>query len=274
MNIEDFVCTAPSTASILGLNQCMSEVDVPAPIDYYFKRSREIIGYGTSDRLNEFTTLGGLLLLGLISSAEGYFRSVLSITLDVCPISRNVAAEKQINLGGVLWHGKDEFRRSAFEHMSFASSKEIKSATKGYLGFEMKDSVFSSVLQDYDVVCHLRHGLIHNAGILPGRNAVQMNIKSYSKSVEICIDFSFLQSAAASIDSLVVTFNRALFSYLCNRWATSWRSRADWEPNNEKKKFMQIWNAFFCKSELKHRQNKRIITAASCMKKLKLEYNL
>ncbi|WP_336768668.1 hypothetical protein [Pantoea endophytica] len=274
MNIEDFVCSAPPTISLSGLGSCMQEVKMPSPIDFYIKNSRDIINYGTSQRLNELNQLGGLLLLGLISSAEGYFRSILSSTLNICPLCKNIAAEKQINLGGVLWHGKDEFRRSAFEHMSFTSSKELMTASKGYLGFEMKGSVFNGILKDFDAVCHLRHGLIHNAGILPGRNAVQIDIQSYSKPVEIRVDFAFLQNAAATIESLVVTFNRALFTEMCGRWASSWRARTDWNSSNERKKFMQIWNLFSCKLELQNRPNKKYLTPKKCMDQVRFNYNL
>ncbi|HCM9501970.1 hypothetical protein L8P89_00515 [Enterobacter roggenkampii] len=274
MKIEDFVCAAPPTASLSGLGNCMLEIEMPSPIDFYIKNSREIIQYGTTERLSQMDKLGGLLLLGLISSAEGYFRSILSETLDICPMCKSTSADKQINLGGILWHGKDEFRRSAFEHMSFASAKELTAVSKNYLGFDLKGGIFNSILKDYDAVCHLRHGLIHNAGILPGRNAVQIDIQSYSKPVEIRIDFAFLQNAAAAIDSLVVTFNRALFSEMCGRWANHWRSRSDWIPNDERRKFLQIWNIFACKTELHTRQGKSRLTPSKCMEKIKDEYNI
>lgn len=274
MKVEDFVCTAPPTASLAGLGNCMREVEIPSPIDFYIQSSREIIQFGSPVRLGEMNKLGGLLLLGLISSAEGYFRSVLSAALDICPICKSTAAEKQINLGGVLWHGKEEFRRSAFEHMSFTSGKDLVSAAKSYLGFDMKGSIFTSVLKDFDAICHLRHGLIHNAGILPGRNAVQIDIQPYSRPVEICIDFGFLQNAAAAIDSLVVTFNRTLFSEMCARWAGPWRSRADWNPAEERRKFLQIWNIFACKLERQNRQGKAKITPGKCMEKIRSDHGL
>lgn len=274
MDLEDFVCSAPPTANLTGMGACMKELEMPSPIDFYIKNSREIINYGTPQRLGEMSKLGGFLLLGLISSAEGYFRSILSATLNICPICKSTAAEKQINLGGVLWHGKEEFRRSAFEHMSFTSAKELTSASKGYLGFEMKGSIFKSILNDFDTVCHLRHGLIHNAGILPGRNAVQIDIASYAKPVEIRIDFGFLQNAAATIDSLVVTFNRSLFTEMCDRWASHWRARSDWNPDDERKRFMQIWNLFLSKAELNSRPGKSRITPTKCMQKVKNTYNL
>ncbi|MEE3636349.1 hypothetical protein UIA24_19145 [Pseudomonas sp. AL 58] len=252
----------------------MKEVEMPAPIDFYLKSCREIIGYGTPERLSEMSKLGGFLLLGLISSAEGYFRSILSAALDVCPICKNIAAEKQINLGGVLWHGKNEFRRSAFEHMSFASAKELTSASRSYLGFEMRGGVFDSILGDFDAICHLRHGLIHNAGILPGRNAVQIDIQQYSNPVEIHVDFGFLQSAAATLDSLVVTYNRALFAEMSSRWADKWRERSDWNPSEDRKRFLQIWNIFSSKLDLQNRAGKTKITPTKCMDRLKADYNL
>ncbi|WP_143514946.1 hypothetical protein [Pseudomonas mosselii] len=252
----------------------MKEIDMPSPIDCYLKNSREILSYGTAERLGHMSKLGGYLLLGLISSAEGYFRSILSAALDICPESKKTAAEKQINLGGILWHGKDEFRRSAFEHMSFASAKELTTASKGYLGFEMKGSSFNNILRDFDVICHLRHGLIHNAGILPGRNAVQIDIQKYSKSVEIGVDFAFLQSAAATLDSLVATYNRTLFSEMCDRWADEWRKRSDWIPSDDRKRFLQIWNIFCSKTELKTRKGKSKITPSECMATIKKIHNL
>ncbi|MGE4336088.1 MAG: hypothetical protein AB7E55_08960 [Pigmentiphaga sp.] len=252
----------------------MQQVEIPSPIDYYFKSSREILNYGTIANLSQMNRLGGLLLLGLISSVEGYFRSILSAALDICPVCKKTSAEKQINLGGALWHGKDEFRRSAFEHMSFASAKELTSAAKSYLGYDMKGSTFNSILDEFDVICHLRHGLVHNSGILPGRNAVQIKIKSCAKPVEIQIDFAFLQSAAATLESLVFTMNRALFSEMCSRWAGPWRSHPDWDPADERKKFLQIWNIFACKQELQTRAGKSRITPANCMARVKADHNI
>ncbi len=37
MKIEDFVCTAPPTASLSGLGNCMLEIEMPSPIDFYIK---------------------------------------------------------------------------------------------------------------------------------------------------------------------------------------------------------------------------------------------
>lgn len=174
IDISDFVNEAPPTSTIGSIDTSLKEVDLPSPIDNYVKRSRSLLAYGTPTRLTENEKLGGLLLLGIISAAECYFRSVLSLGLDMCPLCRKRSAEKQINLGGVLWHGQSEFRRSAFEHMSFTSVEELRRAASGYLDFKLNDSSFGVPLEEYEVACHLRHGLVHNGGILPGRNAVRL----------------------------------------------------------------------------------------------------
>ena len=234
----------PPTGAIGNIDSSSKEIDLPSPIDGYVTRFRKILSYGTKERLDDTPTVGGLLLLGVVSAAECYFRSILSLGLDMCPLCRKKSADKQINLGGVLWHGQGEFRRSAFEHMSFSSAKELRNASREYLAYELRDAVFAAPLDEFDVACHLRHGLVHNGGILPGRNAVQIGIKQYAKSVEIVVDFSLLQRTVAAIDTLVMTFNRELFAEMCKRWAVDWRRRADWSICDEDRRFVRIWRAF------------------------------
>lgn len=273
-SIADFVNDSPPSDSIGSLSPYLKEIELPAPIDVYIIQSRKLLTYGTQDRLNENPRLGGLLLLGAISSAEAYFRSVLSSCLDICPICRNTAAEKQINLGGVLWHGQDGFRRSAFEHMAFSSREELKKASSGYLGFTLKDSQFDGPLNEYAKACHLRHGIVHNGGVLPGRNAVQLGIKKFNKPVEIVVNFSLLQKTIAAIDSLVLTFNRELFSEMCKRWALDWRKREDWDFQMECDYFNRIWTVFYCAELNKNRPESVEFLQSNCMKRIRDEFNL
>jgi len=274
MKIEDFVCTAPPSEPLQGISSCIVDHTTNSPIDAYLKSMQQIVGYGTAQRLSEMDKLGGLLLLGIISGTEAYFRSILASCLDVCPVSKSTAAEKSINLGGVLWHGARDFRRSAFEHMSFTSSKDITSASKGYLGFDLKSSDFSHVFANFDAICHLRHGLVHNDGVLPGRNAVQIDVPQRSRGACIRVDFGFLQDAAASTHALVTTFNRTLFREMCARWATSWRARADWDPSDERRRFLQVWHLFISRTELATRSEKSSLTMSKCIQLIKSEFNI
>ena len=274
MVIADFVNTSPASQNIGSVEGSLGEIDFPSPIDFYMRRSREVLRYGTTDRLQEYSSLGGFLLLGLISEAEAYFRSILSACLDICPICRKTASEKTINLGGLLWHGIGEFRRSAFEHLSFASQDDLVKASRGYLSFELKDAAFKAPLEQYDLVCNLRHGIVHNASILPGRNAVKLGVKRYDKAVMISVDFSLLQRVGAAIDTLVLTFNRHMFEEMCKRWAVDWRNSPDWNPSKGDDYFSEIWRVFSCTDEHNIREDRNLISLEQCMAKVKSAYNL
>tara|TARA_B100000700_G_scaffold287015_1_gene342376 strand:- start:1689 stop:2519 length:831 start_codon:yes stop_codon:yes gene_type:complete len=274
LSISDYVNEAPSSNSLGQIHSFLVEIDLPCPIDAYIDYSRSLISYGTPEKLSENQHLGGLLLLGAVSAAEAYFRSIFSLTLEMCPISRECAAEKQINLGGVLWHGHAEFRRSAFEHLSFCSKDDIKKAAKAYLKFDLKDSSFKGPLEQFDIVCHLRHGIVHNAGILPGRNAVQIGAKSYKKPVRISVDFATLQRSIEAIDTLVLTFNREIFNEMCHRWAVGWRKRSDWDPTVEDKVFNNVWKTYFCRKLHFSRQGKSAISRAKCLSEIRNKYEL
>lgn len=274
MSIADFVNTSPSSQSIGSIESSLGEIDFPAPIDFYMRGSREILRYGTIERLEEYPNLGGFLLLGLISNAEAYFRSVFSACLDICPLCRKTASEKTINLGGLLWHGIGEFRRSAFEHVSFASQEDIVRTSKQYLAFQLKDATFKAPLEEYDLVCNLRHGLVHNAGILPGRNAVKLDVKRFNKAVMIVVDFSLLQRVAAAIDTLVMTFNRHMFEEMCKRWAIDWRNLTDWSSEREEESFNEIWKVFSCTDELALRADRDLVSMNNCVSRIRSTYNL
>lgn len=273
-SISDYVNESPSSSDLGSIHSFLSETDLPSPIDAYIEYTRSVLTYGTEERLANNDNLGGLLLLGAVSAAEAYFRSILSLSLELCPISREHAAEKQINLGGILWHGPAEFRRSAFEHLTFCSKDDLVKAVRQYLKFELKDAVFKAQLDQYDIVCHLRHGVVHNAGILPGRNAVQVGAKTFKKPVRISIGFVELQKSIEAIDSLILTFNRELFHVMCHRWAVDWRQRTDWIINHEKKLFNKIWSMFFCRKLHERRNGKASITRARCMEEVRENYNL
>ncbi|MDD8022394.1 MAG: hypothetical protein PHX82_04710 [Paracoccaceae bacterium] len=273
-SISDFVNEAPSSNSIGSIDMYLSDASLPSPIDAYVQYTRSLLRFGTPDHLNQNEHLGGLLLLGAVSAAEAYFRSIFSQILEMCPISREVAADKQINLGGVLWHGYSEFRRSAFEHVTFCSREDIKKHARAYISFELRDSHFKDPLAEFDRVCHLRHGLVHNGGILPGRNAVQVGAKPSKAPKRIDLDFGSLQSLIAAIDTLVLTFNRELFHEMCRRWATAWRQRSDWDGANAEKIFNSIWKLHFCKELHSQRLGRGNITRGACLSQVKVEYDL
>ena len=249
-------------------------VVLQSPIDEYHLRIMEVLRFGTPERLSEQSIVGRLLSLNVVSAAEAYFRSALSAAMEMCPIAQAVAAEKTINLGGMLWHGRSGFSRSAFDHLSFASSEDLKKASSAYLGLSLSASTFQAPLREYDKVCHLRHGIVHNDGVLPGRNAVKLDIRRMGGLVRMKVDYRSLQEIAAVTTTLVGTFNRELFEFLCKRWAVDWRNRADWESVKEVRLFNNIWDLCASKRELAAKSDRAKLRRVDCLKAVRRHFDL
>lgn len=274
MDIPDYVNELPPSSRVGPLAAMMVEEDLLAPIDMYRKAIFTILAYGTSARLTADPFLGRLLVLGIVSASEAYFRAILSACIEMCPIAQTGAANKTINLGGLLWHGREGFSRSAFEHASFTSRKELNSAFSDFLSMPLDDRVFKSLLEEYEIVCQLRHGIVHGDGLLPGKNAVQLDIPRYGKPVRITVDYGRLQDIAAVATTLVATVNRVAFAKMCERWAVQWRRRADWDPAKADARFKAIWTTFHSVDNRRLRQGRSRITRGNCLAEIKTTYNL
>lgn len=274
MDVADYVNENPPSSSLSSIADLLVEQSLVSPIDNYRQSVGEILAYGTEARLSSNDFLGRLLVLGVVSAAEGYVRAILSSCMELCPIAQATAATKTINLGGLLWHGKDGFSRSAFEHASFSSKKELSKACEDFIAFKLEDATFKSILDTYESVCQLRHGIVHGDGIMPGRNAVQLEISKFDKPVRIVVRYRQLQEIAAAVDTLVATLNREIFVRMCRRWAEDWRRRADWDPANEERLFARLWSIFLSASERRLRVGRSKITRGRCMAEVKLFYGI
>ncbi|MDP1619359.1 hypothetical protein [Phenylobacterium sp.] len=274
MLIADYANEQPPGSRLGPLSDMMVEEDLAAPIDMYRAAIFRILNYGTAARLRGDPFLGRLLVLGVVSAAEAYFRAILSSCIEMCPLAQSGAAHKAINLGGLLWHGKEGFSRSAFEHASFTSRKELNAAFLDFLSMPLDDKVFKSLLEEYEIVCQLRHGIVHGDGLLPGKNAVQLDIPRYGRPVRITVNYAHLQDIASVVTTLVATVNRETFSKMCERWAIQWRKRADWDVSKETARFNAIWAVFHSTEELKTRRGRSQVTRARCLAAVKLANGL
>lgn len=274
MEFSDYVNELPPSSRLGSLGDYLREETLGSPVDMYQRSAADILRYGTPRRLQESDFLGRLLVIGIVSAAEAYFRAVMSSCIELCPVAQSTASKKAINLGGLLWHGQAGFSRSAFEHASFTSKDALVKSCKDFLGVQLDDRVFKYLLDQYEIVCHLRHGIVHGDGLLPGTNAVQLDIKKYRSPVCIIVRYEQIQDVAAVVNTLVMTFNRNLFAEMCKRWAIDWRQRADWEPARERKAFNAIWSIFHCREENKRRKGRTSITSRNCMELIRKNFNI
>lgn len=272
--LADYVADAPAPSKLGAILPCLSPADAGSPIDVYLRRVRETLAYGNPAALNGNQFLGRLLALGIVAAAESYFREVLAGSMMLCPMAKSNASAKTVNLGSLLWHGHGSFSRSAFDNSSFSSSDGLRKATLDYVSYKMTDSAFATPLAEFEKVCNIRHSIVHADGILPGKNAVQLDIPPQKGPVKLVIGYNELQDIASIVTTLVATYNRELFSMMCQRWAIEWRKRNDWNPADADKLFHKVWEIFHSAEQNKVRKGRSKITRQSCLHAVKNQFGV
>jgi hypothetical protein len=158
--------------------------------------------------------------------------------------------------------------------VSLADAKALRSALQNYLGVTLPDAEFKGLLEEYEKICQLRHGIVHSDGFLPGRNAVKLEIPRHNTAVRIVIRYRHLQEVADVLSSLVTLLNRHLFYQFSRRWAIDWRKRADWNPKLEDVQFARIWSLFLCRQELATRPGRSRLTRGACISAVRAEFGI
>lgn len=245
-----------------------------SPIDEYYQEIREVTSAFSAKCLSEKPWLGSILTVAIVSATENYFRNLLSRVLKVCSDSQKNASQQNINFGSVLWHPSNVIERGAFEHISFSGSDKIIDVTKKYIGLDLKQGSLSQVLEEFDIVCELRHGVVHSGRVLAGKNAIRLKLPSSDQVTRIEVRYGQLQEIAAVCATLVVAYNQLIFVEMCKRWATSWRRTPLWDKTAENKKFKALWDAFFSDIDRTHGTIPDSMTWIKCRNLVKKEFNI
>lgn len=246
-----------------------------SPIDDFYLETRLALSAFSSavanSNGNDWT--GPLQVIAIVSSTENYFRDLFSRILKMCPDTQKNAASTTVNLGSVMWHTKENISIGAFEHLSFANTETIVSTTNKYVGIDLRKNL-KAILDEFDTVCELRHGIVHSGRVLAGKNGIKLKLPPSVKAAKIAIGFAELQEIAAICTTLVVAYNQLMFEEMCRRWATSWRKASGWCPSKENDYFKEIWSIFFSATD---HNNKVIPTSGTwikCRNAIKKEFNL
>ena len=243
-------------------------------IDRYYKDSRSIILFASQGLLSAHAWLGPTLSLSLVSCVENFFRNVMGDVINICPVSQKASAEKNINLGSMLWHS-NKAERCAFEGTSFSNAKNIRSALRGFIGLSEKQVCeLDDVLEEYEKVCQMRHVIAHSSGIVQGLNAIQLHIPRSHDEVFLKIDYANLHKIAAVCLSVVLAVNEMLFGVIAKRWAIDWRKESSWDVSRENELFRSLWSVFFSEVDKREGQISFSGTWVKCRNAVRLEYGL
>jgi hypothetical protein len=238
----------PSSARLADVSKYVVAASGPleSPLDTFYRASQELLKVGTPGFLLEHPGMGPLLLVGLVSVTENFFRDLFAGIIRMCPLARAAAADQNVKLGSVVWHGASAVERGAFEHTSFANSSTIISTCKQYLKYDLPKW---PILGEFEKVCELRHGIVHSSAMLAGKNATKLVIPASVDPLRIAVGFAELQECAAICTSLVVSVNSELFAEIAKRWAKEWPRQPFWQPTQRHESFKRVWELFFSRRD-------------------------
>jgi hypothetical protein len=277
-NWREAVNQTINTAKIEQINQYVTPIPsvIESPIDGFYATTQEILRVGQPDFLQQHPTMGTLLLVGLISASENYFRDLFARIIRICPIAQAASSDQSIKLGSVIWHRAGQVERSAFEHLSFADAETIKSTCKKFLKYDLKKSdLTNELLQEFAKICELRHGIVHANSFLVGKNAIKLELSNNTpnKALKISIGYEQLQECSLISTMLIASFNTELFEEMAKRWAVDWPKLPSWHPGRANTLFKKIWDAFYSQRDEQNGSLSTSLTMQQCKKKIKKEFS-
>lgn len=227
-DINNYVCVEPAGQS--------------APIDVFYGSSQDLLRVGTPGFLTANPTTGPLLVVGLVSATENYFRDVFARIIQLCPIAKAAAADQSIQLGSVVWHAGTAVERGAFDHISFADVDKVVSSSKKFTGYQVQKS---GILKEFEKVCELRHSIVHSGAVIAGKNALRLQLPSARGTLRVKVGFDQLQEVGDVCTTLVASVNTELFNEMARRWAIEWPKLPSWNSGQRHSLFKAIWEIFY-----------------------------
>jgi len=213
------------------------------PITDYFSTAANLVKKIIDTKYSNDAEVLGLLMLGILSCAEFYFRSVLSELARVCPICKQLSEGINIPAGSFSFYADAGLAAtmSAFEHESLADSKKVVAEIKRFGGFNCAENTsVKRALDDFEQLCELRHCFVHARGFvglktiraIEGPRTFQKLLIKQSQA----LDFIKLSHNA------VRAVNRYLGDEILNRWIDRDVLVGKWA--NDKKLFTRYWDLF------------------------------
>ncbi len=237
----------PEEEIAVDLDQALMKCTLPggiSPISDYFTHTRGLIVRFVRPEFSADVEALSLLLLGVVSAAEFYFRSILVQSLDVCPYAMKQAERVQVPLGSLAYYGTKTraLGLSVFEHKSLAGSAEIKAELQRLLGIAAPaSSSVSAALNGFDTLCELRHAAIHTRGYVSSKAASDLGV-SMSSLHRICFSQSVVFDLTKLSHNAVRSFNRFVFESLLDRWIAKKYLVGTWR--SDKGKFSKLFMMF------------------------------
>jgi hypothetical protein len=248
----------PASLSTLNLFGEISPQSTSS-IDWYIKKNKFLLikigELETNNLLNinqeEDRDIYNLFLLGFVSNVESYFRRLIREVILIDHHSYKECLEQPLTYAAALHHTDKLLPEALLEQCTFISFENIKNTVKSFLGITISGQAteqkeLEECLRMFEQLCHLRHCIVHRAGLLGSRNAIKLGIEEHKFFFEkpIILNSSFLQEASTICLNCVRTFNNFAFNVLIKRHIENEKYNISWNYNKDKKWFNKYFNLF------------------------------
>jgi hypothetical protein len=237
----------PEEALAINLERALVSCSLPSgisPISDYFRHTQALVNRFIRPELSTDGEALSLLVLGVVSAAEFYFRSIIVQSLDVCPYAMKQANKAEVSLGSLRYYGTQikNLGFSIFEHKSLADASEIKKELQRLVGVTIKpDSSAATALNGFDTLCELRHAAIHARGYVGFKNASDLGASSTSvQRINFSLDTVFDLTKLSH--NAVRSFNRHVLDGILSRWIADRYLTGNWRA--DRKKFSALFMIF------------------------------
>lgn len=244
------VCQKEQTIPLNAQDLCVHSIENgTSPIDDFLEHVRSIVVLGVRETLDSNPALGRVLLLGVISATEHYFRSVLARMIYVCPFCRKTASDHQIAFGAFDYYPQESMALGLMENSSFATEGELKKQCNRLLGLDIsKDSSLNEALSNFEMLCHLRHAAVHARGGLNLRNARTLGVNGIPNGrLEIRVNFAEFQKSVAICTNVARAFNRVMYRFVLERWIKNGKLSGEW--SDDKDAFSSLHQIFYSRKD-------------------------
>lgn len=196
-------------------------------------------------------SLAGLLFLGSLAIAENYFRRLISSILSFDLHSRLNSESQMIKFGAIDWYSSVDIGNALVDDGSFADSDMVKNKFKNIIGFDLsKNETIAAALAQFDIICQIRHCLVHANGTIRAVNAKRLNISKEKIGHQIYPSMPFLHSSIRLLDFLVREINSYICNCLISRMFTSQNEGFSLNWKTDKKLFKSYWSAFYSQIDM------------------------
>jgi hypothetical protein len=242
------VCRSERTVSFKPKDYCTEVQRVSSsPIDEFLAQLKLLLPLATKSSLDTNAALGRLLLLGVVSISEQFYRSLIGRAVHVCPIAWHHASGQTMSLGAIDYYGQKRLALGLLESVTFSSPGTIILTTEKLVGVKPMSQSMEKAVKDFERICQLRHAAVHSDGHLNSKNLRDFGLPGLTTAHSLRIDFDGFQNVAAICENAVRAYNRALFSSMCDQWAKKKVLQASWVK--DRKKYSELHELFYSTSD-------------------------